>query len=168
MYILLQASKQVYVLTKKKRTSRFLPKRNEQAGSYQGRSTQENGTLLADDDVFISHCRHVGPSSCAGAHDHCYLESKHTGDSCSQLQQWTQPLGLQAHTQCQGTSLAGPSVVFVFWFWGVFWSALCGLQDLSSWPGIKPRSWQKSLESWPLGDHRTPCVSFLKWSSRSV
>ena len=60
----------------------FLPKRNKQAGSYQGRSSQENGTLLADDDVFISHCRHVSSSCCAGAHDHCYLESKHTGNSC--------------------------------------------------------------------------------------
>ena len=122
----------------------FLPKRNEQAGSYQGRSTQENGTLLADDDVFISHCRHVGPSGCAGAHDHGYLESKHTGDS--------------APTVNTASGSAGPRTVpghvtswslccLCFLVLGGFWSALCGLQDLSSWPGIKPRSWQKSLES---------------------
>ena len=65
----------------------FLPKEtNKQLASYQGRSSQENGTLLAYDDVFISHRRHVSSSCCTGAHDHCYLESKHTRNSCSTAQ----------------------------------------------------------------------------------
>lgn len=158
MYILLQASKQDYVLTKKKRTSRFLLREVQPRKWYPAcgrwcfhQPLQARKLLPAVQE----------PMTTA-------IWNPHRETYAGQLEQWiTQSLDLQFHRQYQGMLLACPSAVFAFSFlvFGDFLSALCGLQDLQFLNSGLNQVMAEKLGILTTRQTRNSRVSFLKWSS---